>query len=65
MMSPLFQTQLNKSDETWKLLASEADPEVVAGVMWDWMDQLHVSVAFCVLLLVLFSGGAGFLGFST
>ncbi|XP_012937402.1 protein tyrosine phosphatase domain-containing protein 1 [Aplysia californica] len=36
-----IETALNKSDETWKLLASEEDPEVVSAVMWDWLDQLN------------------------
>lgn len=36
--------QLNSCDDSWKSIATESDPFVLASLLWDWLNQLKEPV---------------------
>ncbi|CAE1285895.1 PTPDC1 [Acanthosepion pharaonis] len=36
--------QLNSCDDSWKSIATESDPFVLAALLWDWLNQLKEPV---------------------
>ncbi|KAL3851685.1 hypothetical protein ACJMK2_015412 [Sinanodonta woodiana] len=39
-----FETALNESDSAWNQIIEETDPQVLATILWDWLDQLKEPV---------------------
>lgn len=44
-----YKQKLNTSSMEWKRLSFEHDPHVLSAMMWDWLDELKVTVLLRVL----------------
>jgi len=43
---------LNDTDSAWLSLATEGDPHVLGKLLWDWLDQLKVSLSFAFIFFI-------------
>ncbi|ESO97103.1 hypothetical protein LOTGIDRAFT_174628 [Lottia gigantea] len=39
-----YQLKLNQTDEAWKMIGVETDPELISALLWEWLDHLREPV---------------------